>query len=231
VTGEINKVNSIMTAIRLGTPFTGLPSMWEDEIERVTATIEVTTFFMEWYAKCRIVGQNEDNAINLDLCGTGTLVPDICNPQPATGEDAVEVAIVLTSDHIVWYAGRYSLQCTIHSLGEGTISGGLETGFHVERRVPLVLAENYDEVVGDFPVPPRTLPTNASPVAGAVGASCGDGICSPGDMCVDGQCVPTPLPPTSTSGTDTTAALIGVLTVVALGYVLLIPDEKGGRPK
>ena len=246
-TGDVANDNPISPLVWISTPFTGHPSLWEDEVDRVTATMAVTTFGMDWLAECWLEGENEDNSANITLCGRGVLSPDICTFQSPTGNNAVEVAITLSYDQVDWYAGRYRLVCYINGVrGTGFASSILDTGFMVERRVPLaplLFGNVEEEEVLPTPTPkapgvtegplviPEGPPLTSTP-------ACGDNRCDPGETvynccmdcgcpmgmaCTDNTCTPAPTP--APKGTDSTnVAVIGAVLLIALvGYMVLRP--------
>ena len=246
-TGEISNKLPFAPLVWLSTPFTGHPSLWEDELDRVTATIAVTTFDMDWMAECRLEGENEDNSANITLCGRGVFSPDICTFQSPTGDKATEIVITLSYDQVDWYAGRDRLECTIKGVwGAGFITTELETGFMVERRVPLTpLLFGNEE---DEPVLPSLTPTSPGITEGPLTIpegppltstpACGDNRCDPGETvynccmdcgcplgmaCTDNTCTPAPTP--APKGTDSTnvAVIIGVLLIATVGYMVLRP--------
>ena len=246
-TGEVTDVNPSSPLVWISTPFAGHPSLWEDEVDRVTATIAVITYNMDWLAECWLEGEDKDNSANITLCGRGTLSPDICTFQSPTGDTAVEVALTLSYDQVDWYAGRYRLVCYINGVGGvGFISTILDTGFTVERRVPLTpLLFGNEE---DGPVLPSPTPTapgitegplvipDGPPLTSTI--SCGDNRCDPGETvynccmdcgcptgmaCADNTCMPAPTPaPKGTDSTDV-AAIGGLLLIAIVGYLVLRP--------
>lgn len=246
-TGEISNKIPISPLVWLSTPFTGHPSLWEDEVDRVTATMAVTTFDMDWMAECRLEGENEDNSANITLCGRGVLSPDICTFQSPTGNAATEVGITLSYDQVDWYAGRYRLVCYIKGVwGSGFISTELDKGFMVERRVPLVPLLFGEEEEGPVlpsptpaspgitegpPVIPEGPPLTAPPSCGdnrcdlgeTVYNCCMDCGCPTGMACTDNTCTPAPTP--APKGTESTnvAVIGGVLLIAMLGYLVLRP--------
>ena len=246
-TGEVTDVNPSSPLVWISTPFAGHPSLWEDEVDRVTATIAVITYNMDWLAECWLEGEDKDNSANITLCGRGTLSPDICTFQSPTGDTAVEVALTLSYDQVDWYAGRYRLVCYINGVwGAGFISTILDTGFMVERRVPLtplLFGNEEDESVLPSPTPTDPGITEGPPVIIdgpplTSTPSCGDNRCDLGESvyncctdcgcplgmaCTDNTCTDAPIP--APKGTDSTnvAAIGGVLLIAMVGYLVLRP--------
>ena len=136
--GGPSNLTALPPSAWLTTPFRGEPSLWEDKVERVSATFRVMAPDARWWMQCQLQGMDDENAGIVDLCRKrGSLTPDACQHMDPTGMDDQEVRLVLSPPDGGWRAGRYEVACDVsveHYVHPTTIN--LKVGFDVLQRVP-----------------------------------------------------------------------------------------------
>ena len=196
-TGAVIKVDTLIPTTQLETPFAGHPSLWKDEIERVTATM----------------GEGHYDSIYNDTLRT-------CREFPPNSTLSVKVPsnITLTED------GPFDTDSV-----KGPEYFTVTQKVYCFKRLSEI---NYNYTLALCPHLPQP---ERSACFGGVSLwewyYLGAVLDHQQTRMVEGPAVTVTEVPATASGTDTPALIMGVLTVVVLGYVLLLPDEKGGRPK
>ena len=196
-TGAVIKVDTLIPTTQLETPFAGHPSLWKDEIERVTATM----------------GEGHYDSIYNDTLRT-------CREFPPNSTLSVKVPsnITLTED------GPFDTDSV-----KGPEYFTVTQKVYCFKRLSEI---NYNYTLALCPHLPQP---ERSACFGGVSLwewyYLGAVLDHQQTRMVEGPAVTVTEVSATASGTDTPALIMAVLTVVALGYVLLLPDEKVGRPK